>query len=283
MTLTPEQFVNLMELLDTHRRTPYPSSAIAELMAKWETEKITVNGDIIMGPCNALYLPKKELVVEGNFGRGSIPADSTLRRTRMSETLTCEEYMFRYETPFPTKMLTCKNLSLSTGATLPIMLPELRITNGYAGIQKVHLEKVKPFLSASQPALTKKELRQKQQKEFTAAIGSPKFDDLIKRYPSNKDLVNAIENKRATAEWIKLVSDYSQRQAMCNTSTNNYIKTLLDEDKIEDIETIVEQLGGQTLMEFDLPADPRLRGNPKRNTKRPRKILLALTPNVLIH
>jgi len=255
MTLSPPQFIVLMELLNIHSQLPFPNQEVKRLMQTWETEKIEVTGNVLLNPDTMLFLPKKELFVDGDFGRGSKPFYT--ERTRMPEVITCEEYMFRYETPFPTKNLNCRRISLATDAILPAKLPVLKVTDGYAGIQKVHIDHLKPFLSADQPMLSKKELRKKQQEEMLEAIGTYQFDELIYKYPITKDLVTALEEKRATREWIVITSTSTNRSALCNTGTNNYIQRLIEENRDDDIKAVFEYLK-EAVMEFDLPAAPKL-------------------------
>lgn len=221
---TPEVFVDLMTLINTIIETKTKDPELQKIVKLWDQE-ITVTGDLIFCDRHKITLPKN-LTVQGNFGRFACPRS---HKEVMPETITCEDYVFRYESILPTKSLTCKTISFPKGAKLPDKLPEITVKDGLAGIQKEYLPQILAQAPKGFVPLTKSQVRQKEFETIMAASRKKdltKFKDLILELPVTKKCIEALDNegnykaivelsrssKMAIAKFTDIVSILDEKQ-----------------------------------------------------------------------
>jgi len=60
-------------------------------------------------------------------------------------------------------------------------------------------------VNQAQTLSAKNELRKRQAAEIVEAVGTDRFDDLVRKYPITKNTVKELETIRATTKWLSLM------------------------------------------------------------------------------
>lgn len=246
----PEVFLELLNAINAiekyNPKTTDPG--LKQILALWDQD-VTVTGDVILDVNHRLNLPKN-LTVKGNFGRFALPRTQKVP-DKMPERLTCEDYVFRYESPFPSKTLNCKTISFSKEAKLPETLPEIIVRDGLAGIQKEFMAKILAQAPKGFVPLTKGQVKQNQSNQIMDASRKPdltEFSELINELPLNKRNIEALD-KEGNYKAITIISKSSK---MALAKFSEICKYLEENRDIEGMDYVARNMNIESLVQAKL-------------------------------